>query len=98
MSDTSVDVLLAHGLSPELVDRLRHQCSRTEEVAALVARHEVGHCGGPAAREGRCPWHVPCVLAGDLDEVTRVINAWMLTGWAEHGLFEPGASGDAGVQ
>lgn len=94
MPDTRVEVLLGHGLSQDLVEWLGQHYSRVEDAAASVSRHEAGQCGGT---DGRCPWHGPQTVPGRLDEVSRAINAWMLTGWAERGLFENRGPEDAGV-
>lgn len=102
MSATPVEVFLAHGLAREVVAQVRERFAWAEDVAATVSRHETGQCGepfgDPAADTQCCPWHVPWLLAGDLEEVSRATDAWMLAGWVEHGLFERREPGDAGLR
>lgn len=100
MPTTPVEVLLAHGLAPGVVTRLGERFSRVEDIAAAASRHEAGQCGNPFGDPRGdiqcCPWHVPWALAGDLEEVTRAVDAWIFVGWAERGLFERERPGDAG--
>lgn len=83
---TALDVLLAHGLDRNIVDRLHTVFPRTEVAAASVFRHHDGQCAGSPS----CPWHPSGALAEDVEAVLAAVNAWCMVGWLERGLLRSG--------